>query len=236
MSKKRIVCIILAAVNLLFFSMICVMANPENSPADEVPAVSEPVTSQVVIPPESSEPVSVPSSVGGEVDPSASVDPSATGEPVTEPSSNTDITSDVTSQVPSTPRPTEFLEDPSQDFDIQTPQLVRPDDNKDNSAKDWENIDEKELLGADNDKLSLKNDGDGDGGFGFDKNSTSLTDEKDPTLAWVTFGCWVIALGLLTLAIFLRPSQKVSAKKLSASEADSRRQKTSKGSRYSKKK
>lgn len=234
MSKKRIVCIILAAVNLLFFSMICVMANPENVPANEVPVVSEPATSQVV-PPESSEPVSVPTSAGGVVDPSASVDPSATGEPVTEPSSDIYVTSEITSQVPSTPRPTEFLENPSQDFDIQTPQLVRPDDNKDNSAKDWENIDEKELLGDSNDKLSLKDDGDGDGGFGFDKNSASLTDEKDPTLAWITFGCWLIALGLLTLAIFLRPSQKVSAKKLPASD-ENKVQKNSKGARYSKKK
>ncbi len=235
MSKKRIVCIILAALNLICFSMICVMANPEGDSDGDIPVVSQPATSQV-IPPESSEPVSEPSSAGGEVDPSYSVDPSASTVPSSEPVSGTDYSSDFSTEVPSTPRPTEFLEKPSQDFNIQTPQLVRPDDNKDNSAKDWENIDENELLGDKNNNLSLKDDGGNGGGFGFDKGSVSLSDEKDTTLAWISVAFWVISLGLLTLAIFLRPSKKISAKKVSASETQKPAQKGVKGVRYSNKK
>lgn len=222
MSKKRILCIILAALNLICVSVICVLAAPEDVPVSDVPVVSQPVSSQPVDI-VTSVPVSEPTTViGSDVTPSDSTSVSGVTEPTS--ASSTNVTGPTeTSVVPSTPRPTEYQENPSIDFEIQTPVLVKPDENKDNSAKDWENIDENELIkDTDSGKLSVNDDNSTGGGFGFDKGSVSLEDEKNPLFFIVAIVCWFIALGLLTFTILFGSAQ-MSKKKAPARPSEKKR-------------
>ena len=229
MSKKSIVCLVLAIINLLCVGVICVWANPDLGPVDD-PALTptQTVNTQVTetvptVPTSSIVNSSVSSTEGSSVPASSS---SVTGTDISGSSSFVTDTSvpPINSSAPFVP-------------DLTIPAGVQPEDKgEDNKANEFEEIDPNDFVEeAKKVELSIKDGGGDYDGFGFNKNTTSVTDEKNPFLFILSLVCWFFALGLATFAILFKPSKKATANKAFAEyDNDAKKGGKKKGGRYSK--
>lgn len=212
MDKKRLICLLLVAINILCMGVLCVNAtNTADNPAQTDPVASQPGTTPGVSVPYTDPVPSGSDSVGPTV-PGTTVDPLVTAP--TEPVS-TAPTSGVTGTDVMPSQTVAYTEDLGDNGVKPQPNREYLTGDQDVATQPYEEIQVDDIVKqAEEIKLSVDKNGTGDVGFGFDKSKKSISDKKDTTFFWLSLLSWFIALGFATFAILFKPVKKARAAKV----------------------
>lgn len=225
MNRKKLVCIMLALINLICASVLMVWANPD-TPQESLPAETPTTATTPVV---TTDPYGATTPSGTAVDPSV---PASTGtsDPLVTDSSMSTAPTELVSTVPAT-RPAEIASDPGYTSDyVAQPPAFQPGEH-DVQKQEWDALEEDQIVKDAEKQLSVSG-GSGSGSFKSIKDNKSKGDEKNPLLFILSILCWFVALGLATFAILYRSGKKIVVKSSSGSETKVKNSKSSRAGRY----
>lgn len=196
MNRKKLVCLVLALLNLICASVLFVSADPTN-PVDTQPV--EPLPTTATTPAVTTDPYSATTPVVSGTDSSV---PASSAVP-----SGTDVSAPTEPSEPATTipvtRPTEIASDPGYTSDyVAQPPAYQPGEH-DVQKQEWDALDEDDIVNEANKQLSVSG-GSGSGSFKGIKDNKSKGDQKSNLLVILSIVFCFIALGLATFAILYR--------------------------------